>query len=311
MGNADEDSGEDSNEDSEEEADTIIEAVTIPEYATIPSLHDIKSSKPPSPECHYDDAVLQACQQTHESDESKRKTLYILDSLQLSPLVVTDALGMEQNALAHPSVISKLSSGSISVRPIIPTKRKSDGELCPNCSPLVAPGLEHLLAVSPYTAILLKRKYVEIPSSICDLLNEDWTFRPQLRYACAQILAGCIMLNSNNGKAIIANTVEMYGRTRPLDAHREPFGVKKGVPIPTSLPPSTKYSVQGCLAFDDYCFRRREACDRYAIVQRFDYFIVAFGFKRAGNRWRNQPIVYALDYQGLHGDKDLFGRRFN
>jgi hypothetical protein len=52
------------------------------------------------------------------------------------------------------------------------------------------------------------------------------------------------MLNSNNGKAIIANTVETYGRTRLVDAHREPFGVKKGIPIPTSLPPSTKIDIR-------------------------------------------------------------------
>jgi hypothetical protein len=102
---------EEADEEAEEGADTIIEAVTV------------------------DDAVVQACQQTHESEESKRKTLFILDSLQLSPLVVTDALGMEQNALAHPSVISKLSSGSISVPPIIPTKRKSDGVIMPKLLP--------------------------------------------------------------------------------------------------------------------------------------------------------------------------------
>ena len=217
----------------------MIEAVTLPESPTIPSVHEIKSSNPLPLKRDYEDAVLQACQQTHAAEDSKRKTLFIVDTLQLSPFAITDALGVEQNALAHPSVISKISSGSISVCPIIRTKRKLDGESCRNCSPVAAPGLDHLLAVSPYSAILLTRKYVEMPGSICDLMNEDWTFRPQLRYACAQILAGCIMLNTNNGQAIMANTVETYGRTRPVDAHREPFAVKKGMPIPTSLPPST------------------------------------------------------------------------
>jgi hypothetical protein len=44
-------------------------------------------------------------------------------------------------------------------------------------------------------------------------------------------------------------------------------------------------------------------------MQRFDYLVLAFGLKRAGNRWCNHPIFYAFDYQGFDGDKDLFGRR--
>lgn len=101
----------------------------------------------------YEDAVLQACQQTHSSEDGKRKTLFILDTLQLSPFAITDALDVEQNALAHPSVISKISSGSTSVRPIIRTKRKFDGESCLNSFSPAAPGLEHLLAVSPYLVV--------------------------------------------------------------------------------------------------------------------------------------------------------------
>lgn len=70
-------------------------------------------------------------------------------------------------------------------------------------------------------------------------------------------------------------------------------------------------SIQGFLAFDDYCIRRREACDRYAIVKSLNYLVVAFGLERADNRWCNHPIFHAFDYQRLHGDKDLLGRRVN
>ncbi|KAF9973814.1 hypothetical protein BGZ75_001037, partial [Mortierella antarctica] len=77
---------------------------------------------------------------------------------------------------------------------------------------------------------------------MCELLNEAWTDQPQLQYACAQILAGSIFYNTQNGEAVINNTVEVYGRKLSVDAHRERFTVKKGVVSKTSLPPSrTRY----------------------------------------------------------------------
>ncbi|KAI8599256.1 hypothetical protein EDD21DRAFT_416972 [Dissophora ornata] len=86
---------------------------------------------------------------------------------------------------------------------------------------------------------LRTRTFVELSEPICDFMNEDWEFRRQCRYACAQILAGSALLNCNNGQAVMANTVEVYGKTRSIDAHREPFTVKKGFAIPTSLPSSS------------------------------------------------------------------------
>lgn len=75
----------------------------------------------------------------------------------------------------------------------------------------------------------------------CQLLNEDWTFLPQLRFACAQLLAGAIIMNKNN-EAVLVNTVEIYGRQRSLDVHRENFVNKKGKSASSSLPPvTTKY----------------------------------------------------------------------
>ncbi|KAG0245595.1 hypothetical protein BG011_002754, partial [Mortierella polycephala] len=86
------------------------------------------------------------------------------------------------------------------------------------------------------------RTFVELTDSICYLLNEDWNFQPQYRYGCAQMLAGCLLINTTNGHAVLANTVEVYGRTSMVDAHCEPFGLKKGVAIQTSLPkPSVAY----------------------------------------------------------------------
>lgn len=45
------------------------------------------------------------------------------------------------------------------------------------------------------------------------------------------------MHNTRNGRAIMANTVEAYGRTKHVDVHRETFGKEKGASITTSIPP--------------------------------------------------------------------------
>ncbi|KAG9060795.1 hypothetical protein KI688_008876 [Linnemannia hyalina] len=95
-----------------------------------------------------------------------------------------DPHGAEQNGLAHISVIAKLSTGEASIK---------------------------------------RRKYTELDNGVCELFNRDWEFFPYLRFACAKILAGCLLLNNQNGQVIIANTIEVYGRTRLVDAHREPF----------------------------------------------------------------------------------------
>ncbi|KAK3815315.1 MAG: hypothetical protein J3Q66DRAFT_264883, partial [Benniella sp.] len=60
-----------------------------------------------------------------------------------------------------------------------------------------------------------------LTEDICEFLNEDWLMRPSLRFACARMLAGCIMLNTMHGEALLVNTtIEMYGRGREIDVHR-------------------------------------------------------------------------------------------
>ncbi|ORX55648.1 hypothetical protein DM01DRAFT_1335036 [Hesseltinella vesiculosa] len=59
-----------------------------------------------------------------------------------------------------------------------------------------------------------------------------------MRFACSSLLAGCLFLDSTTGRVLLVNTIEIYGRRRTLDSHREPFQVKKGAVPPTSLPPA-------------------------------------------------------------------------
>ncbi|KAF9966376.1 hypothetical protein BGZ73_001020 [Actinomortierella ambigua] len=222
----------------EDPPEPTLPALTLPERQAIPPLP--KPRQQPATRA-FDDAVLYSCGDLHASAGEKRKTLGIVESLGLEPISIKDALGIEQNALAHATVISRLSAGSFDLSPVARQKRKTDGnDTCPNCSSAPEPGLEHLLFSSPYATRLATRSYVELSDEICELLNRDWQFSPHLRYASAFILAGCLLVNNKNGQAVIANTVEAYGRQKTVDIHREPFVVHKGQPATTSLPPSIK-----------------------------------------------------------------------
>ncbi|CDH52178.1 predicted protein [Lichtheimia corymbifera JMRC:FSU:9682] len=55
---------------------------------------------------------------------------------------------------------------------------------------------------------------------------------PQIHYACCRLLTGMILSETSTGKAMIVSSVEIYGRRRSLDAHRESFQVKKRLPLP-------------------------------------------------------------------------------
>ncbi|KAG0058164.1 hypothetical protein BGZ89_001514, partial [Linnemannia elongata] len=182
--------GKDNNQDPPE---LTLPAVTLPKRQAIPPLPEPRQK----PETRaFDDAVLYSCGELHASAGEKRKTLGIVESLGLEPISIKDALGIEQNALAHATVISRLPASSVELRPVTPQKRKLDNdETCPNCSPAPAPGLEHLLSSSPYAARLATRSYVELSDEICELLNRDWQFLPHLRYASAVILAGYLLIN--------------------------------------------------------------------------------------------------------------------
>ncbi|KAF9425426.1 hypothetical protein BGZ94_007529 [Podila epigama] len=193
----------------------------------------------------HDEAVLFACQRQNASELDKIATLGVVHFLGLAPFTLKDSLGVEQNALAHPDGIKRLCFGALQSPVTVPNtnKRKLMADsVCQKCLPIPVPCLESVFAFSPFCRVLRTRTFVELTESVCCLLNEDWTFQPQYRYGCAQMLAGCIMVNTTNGHAVLVNTVEVYGRTSMVDAHCEPFGLKKGVAIRTSHPrPSAAY----------------------------------------------------------------------
>ncbi|CAO3677315.1 unnamed protein product [Rhizopus stolonifer] len=65
----------------------------------------------------------------------------------------------------------------------------------------------------------------------------DLEFHPQVIFFTAVALSGSIIVNFNNNQAVMLNTVEVYGRTKSIDSHREPYGKLKNEVQVTSLPP--------------------------------------------------------------------------
>lgn len=139
----------------------------------------------------YSDAVLQACQQMNVDNPEKIKTLALIGAPSLQLFSFTNKENLDQYALAHQQVINNLLHDSNNIRLIPPQKCRyddfanSDSSLC-KCSPLVASGLENLSNTSPYKKLFNERRYVELPSEICELLNRDWDFFPQIKIFLVQ-----------------------------------------------------------------------------------------------------------------------------
>ncbi|KAG0001323.1 hypothetical protein BGZ79_004807 [Entomortierella chlamydospora] len=92
--------------------------------------------------------------------------------------------------------------------------------------------------MSPYAGVLQTRRFVEINESVSDLLSEDWDLQPQYRFACAQVLAGSILLHCNSRTAVMVNTCESHGRTKSVDGGCPSRALmrQKGEVWPTTMP---------------------------------------------------------------------------
>jgi len=201
----------------------------------------------------YKDAVLHGCQQTNDTSTEKLKTMHILEAMNLSPFSIVNEDGMEQTALAHPAVIEKSISVHSSIESI-PLKRTFDDmhsqeTLCSNCSFENPRLLRNVLAMSPYVKLLQKRKYVELSTEYCDLLNYDWTFYPHMKYFAAQLLAGSIINNASNGQNIMANTVEVYGRKKKCRLASWTVWQQKALRHPNLITASTQDKVPWRVAY--------------------------------------------------------------
>lgn len=144
--------------------------------------------------------------------------------------------GREQNVLAHERIVNRIIADNDTLMPISPLKRsfdEMDKVACMKCAPTTVPGLERSLASSPYVRLIRQRQYVELSPDVCKMLNNGWEFHPQVRYFTTKVLSGVIMHSARNSQAIMVNTVEAYGRTKHVDAHRETVGKEKDTSITT------------------------------------------------------------------------------
>ncbi|RCH78463.1 hypothetical protein CU098_002759, partial [Rhizopus stolonifer] len=167
----------------------------------------------------FDDAIIYAYQDQDSDKEDKVKSLHILDNMHLRPFAAIDNEGVEHNALAHETVIRRLVSKHDTIHPILPLKQPLE------------------MLKSPYANLLRQRKYERLTDEVFSMMNKDWEFYPQVKYFSAVVLAGSILVNSRNNQALMINTIEMYGRTRCIDQHRETFGKMKDGVVATSHPP--------------------------------------------------------------------------
>lgn len=209
------------------------QVITIPSSVTLPaSLLDIDIEET-TIRRPYENAILYASQQTNDTSEDKIKTIHILETMGLRPFSIFNN-GVEQTALAHPTVIEKCISEHSRIESISLKRSFYDmyfeGKLCTNCSFINPRAIHNILATSPYIKLLQKRKYVELSAGYCDLLNYDWTFHPKMKYFAAQLLAGSIINNAINNETVMVNIIEDYGRKKIVDIHREPFGNKSTTP---------------------------------------------------------------------------------
>ncbi|KAF9945812.1 hypothetical protein BGZ70_003562 [Mortierella alpina] len=225
-------------EEEEEETDVPITPITV--SALPPTTVCSKLKRPTAPTDTDHEAVLSACHRSFATEEDKIRTIVMADWLGVIPFSLQDVLGNSQYALAYPSVVASMSQGqnqySVQQPELKKRRVKLEHDQDQDNAIETQGGLQDIFRVSPYAAVLRSRTFSEVDPAAGDILNEDWDLRPQYRYACAQMLAGSILLDTRSGHTIMINAIEVYGRTPMVDAHRERLGTIQDVATATSLP---------------------------------------------------------------------------
>lgn len=172
---------------------------------------------------NYSQAIVYACQLMNADKDEIDKNEWIIEKMKLEPFSLfplgpdeqpmADEQPVKLHGLAHRNNISELADKTFVCEPILSVKRKRDVDASIDN---VCPDLASLIYRSPYRNILLNQHYFDLYESTTRWLNTDWTTEPQMKYVCA----GAVLLNTNNGEAIIINTIEIYGDTKSVDTHR-------------------------------------------------------------------------------------------
>ncbi|KAF9154223.1 hypothetical protein BGX21_004183 [Mortierella sp. AD011] len=187
----------------------------------------------------FNEAILHASNEASSSVAHQRKTLTYAERLHQFPLGLSFN-GTELNALVPLDVFSLIPDKPTLA--IVNKPTRQDGEDSPDfieenlrSLPLVMEFIEK----SGFGHIIGTRKYKELSKKYCLLLNKNWDRFPQAGFVASQILAGAILVNSNDMSSILFNETETFGRNRTADSHNEQLGVRKGEPRKTSVPSTT------------------------------------------------------------------------
>ncbi|CAO3687176.1 hypothetical protein G6F70_009115 [Rhizopus microsporus] len=198
-----------------------------------------------------DNAIINASGLIHRSSREQVSSLKIIRALELVPFAFVDSDNNEENALAHKDAIHKIigMKRPVEIQYCLPAKRecKCIEETSNNFQISQSISLQNIIESSYMHGYLSGKKYFEMDDDTCKLLNSDWVFQPQMRFFCARVLAGAILVNRMTGEALLINTIEVYGRFRTIDSHYERFNMKKNMLPPTSLPPNNTRYQNVCL----------------------------------------------------------------
>ncbi|KAG2195136.1 hypothetical protein INT47_007000 [Mucor saturninus] len=149
------------------------------------------------------------------------KNAWIIDKLGMEPFALTysnrNGVTIEYNALCHRSNLENMIGENVECKSLLPEKRKYKSDIIDT---IICPNLAPLIHRSPYRNMLMKLHHSNLNDDVAVLLNTDWIHVPHIKFACAQVLAGAILLNTISGEAILLNTIEVYGRTENVDIHR-------------------------------------------------------------------------------------------
>ncbi|CEI88302.1 hypothetical protein RMCBS344292_02693 [Rhizopus microsporus] len=168
----------------------------------------------------YNNAFLNVCQATDLNNREKKRLFAIMDTHDLQHIVLINDDDSEYNALTHMKNLHAYKNDRMKVYPLS----------------AVSAGPSHL------RQHVMNCTYIELTNDMTTFLNQDWSTHKSMRYDCNRILARSILLDGLTGKALLVNCVEVFGRRRTLDAHRESFRTKNGRSTCTSIPPEgTKY----------------------------------------------------------------------
>ncbi|KAI9595880.1 hypothetical protein BDF19DRAFT_413340 [Syncephalis fuscata] len=181
----------------------------------------------------FNHATLSACGALKETPDAQRKTLRVVDALELKPIALTGPDGFEYNLLGDSSVVSRLVAYQPAVTFNAAHSEKSktvDDNI--GCS---SSDLSHLIQHGPYNNCISINDFSELDAKLCYHLNKDWRFKKSMMYFCSQVLAGAILMEGTT--AILVNCLEVYGRTPSVDAHHERFLTGKSSRM-TSHPPN-------------------------------------------------------------------------